>query len=289
MPQSANEISAGTDTFPFPHILYAYTACLALSIFIHGMTYVGAALTELSFMPGLAEPLSLIALTYLPDLWTEPTSFGGSFTVQAGLKSILTVWALLLLIKKLFEAYKKGFTAKEAFKPFTAQKIAKFCIKAAIICNLMFPASFVLTTDYKNTSLNIVEFFGIGLWIYGCIVYVTSAIQKWIFKKKYPGDFVTTGLWKYCRYPDLHGELVMWLGLFVIASLKLNIFCTLLMLALCPAVCITNICLFEGGIKSKDKIAEEKYGHRQDYIIYKHGTYPIFPKFKSADTNKSVS
>lgn len=268
----------------FPHIIYMYLACLALSLTLYTSSFFGSALTEYGIIHELAEPLTILILTYIPGLFVEVTGFGKIFTLESTLKSLITIWALVVLAKKLAQAHKKGFLAKEVIKPISVVKVAKFWIKAVVLTCVLFPASYVMTLGMKHSSINAGEILGIALWTYGVTVYAVSATQKYFFKKKYPGDFASTGLWKYCRYPDLHGELVMWLGIFIISSVKLSVICALLMFFISPVVCLLNTYFLSGGVKSKDKIAEEKYGHKQEYILYKHGTYAIFPKVKSSSS-----
>lgn len=277
------EVNMAEDkVIPISHMLYVYAAATLISCVIHAVTYTGATFTELSILPGLAEPLTILISTLVIDLWVTSSAANGVFTLQSAIKSALIVWALVVLIKRLLVAYKHGFLSKEAYKVVALKKLTKQAIKAIVLANLTFPALYVLSTDIKSLTLSIGEFFGLTLYTYGIIIHITSNIQKTIFKKNYPGDFICSGLWKYCRYPDLHGELAVWIGLFVTTTIRLNIVTTLILLILSPVLAVVKVYYLEGGIKSKDKQSEEKYGHREEYTIYKHSTYSLLPKIKSA-------
>ena len=52
------------------------------------------------------------------------------------------------------------------------------------------------------------DWLGIVIWCFGFAVEVTADTQKYIFKNKNPNDFISTGIWKYCRYANYNGILI---------------------------------------------------------------------------------
>ena len=56
---------------------------------------------------------------------------------------------------------------------------------------------------------------GIGLAAVGILMEIIADAHKSIAKKKNPGRFVTTGLYKIVRCPNYLGEILLWTGVFV--------------------------------------------------------------------------
>ena len=61
---------------------------------------------------------------------------------------------------------------------------------------------------------------GLAMWILGFLVEVTADAQKTRFRAV-PGNrdrYITSGLWAWSRHPNYFGEIVLWIGIAVIAA-----------------------------------------------------------------------
>lgn len=60
---------------------------------------------------------------------------------------------------------------------------------------------------------------GLSLWLAGFAFEVTADLQKTRFRAnpENKGRFITTGLWSISRHPNYFGEIVLWIGISVIA------------------------------------------------------------------------
>ena len=58
---------------------------------------------------------------------------------------------------------------------------------------------------------------GCSLWIFGFLFESISDYQKRKFKIKNPKDFISSGLWSLSRHPNYFGEIVLWIGITIIA------------------------------------------------------------------------
>ncbi|MCJ7717551.1 MAG: DUF1295 domain-containing protein, partial [Anaerolineales bacterium] len=86
--------------------------------------------------------------------------------------------------------------------------------------------------------------------------------------------FINTGLWSLSRHPNYFGEIVLWIGIAVIAlpvlegwgwgSLISPVFITIL---------LTRI----SGVPMLEKRADEKWGGQADYEAYKTKTSVLIP------------
>jgi steroid 5-alpha reductase family enzyme len=60
----------------------------------------------------------------------------------------------------------------------------------------------------------------------GFVVEVVADQQKTIFRadSKNKGRFITSGLWAWSRHPNYAGEIVLWIGQFVLCSSSFSAF-----------------------------------------------------------------
>ena len=58
---------------------------------------------------------------------------------------------------------------------------------------------------------------GALIWVAGFALEVVADNQKRAFRKDNEGRFITTGLWAWSRHPNYFGEILLWIGIAVIA------------------------------------------------------------------------
>lgn len=112
---------------------------------------------------------------------------------------------------------------------------------------------------------------GATLWLAGFFIESLADYQKGRFRSNpvNKGKFITTGLWSWSRHPNYFGEIVLWLGIAVMAfpvlqgwqyaTLVSPFFVTLL---------LTRI----SGIPLLEEAADEKWGGQPAYEDYKRRT-----------------
>lgn len=82
------------------------------------------------------------------------------------------------------------------------------------------------TLLYFNNNSNKLIYSGIVIWIIGFTIETVADYQKSIFKKyaKSDKEFISSGLWKYARYPNYFGEITVWVGIFIAVIEGLELF-----------------------------------------------------------------
>jgi len=132
------------------------------------------------------------------------------------------------------------------------------------------------------TSEHTVEFgaFGIAglcVWILGFSFEAVADLQKGRFTAD-PANrekFINVGLWSISRHPNYFGEIVIWIGIAIIALPSLQGWSFLTLISpVFVAVLITQI----SGVPLLEKFADKKWGGQKDYEEYKRSTPVLIPK-----------
>ena len=130
-----------------------------------------------------------------------------------------------------------------------------------------------LTSDTIHDNL---FFIGLGasMWAIGFAIEVISDIQKRQFRKNNSNSFISSGLWAYSRHPNYLGEIILWLGVSLIAIPSLNGFQYITLIS--PL--FVYLLLTKGtGLNILEEYAEKKWGDLKDYQEYKRNTPILFP------------
>ena len=112
----------------------------------------------------------------------------------------------------------------------------------------------------------------------GLLAEAVADQQKWAFKQSPESKttWCTRGLWRYSRHPNYCGELVVWLGLYLLTLPTLGSLPSLVGCAASPAF-ITLLLLKVSGIPLAEQRMDEKFSGNSEYQDYKASTPVLFP------------
>lgn len=141
-------------------------------------------------------------------------------------------------------------------------------------------AALVTITTMNRKELDFFALVGLLLWLAGFTMEVTADIQKSRFNAnpQNKGKFIHTGLWSRSRHPNYFGEIVLWLGIAVIALPVLHGW---QWIALISPVFVTLLLTRVSGIPLLEKKADQKWGGQADYEAYKKSTPVLIPRLGS--------
>ena len=130
----------------------------------------------------------------------------------------------------------------------------------------------------ESNTLNIYGYIGITIWIFGFTFEVIADLQKNNFKKSQntTQNYISTGLWSKSRHPNYFGEITLWLGMYIIS---LSSFSGIEYLTIISPIFVYILLTRMSGINMLEKIADERYGHLDEYLEYKEKT-PILVPYK---------
>jgi steroid 5-alpha reductase family enzyme len=117
---------------------------------------------------------------------------------------------------------------------------------------------------------------GALVWLIGFAIEVVADQQKSKFKAdpKNEGRFIRSGLWAWSRHPNYFGEIVLWIGIAVIA---LPVLRGWQWVTLISPVFITLLLTKISGVPMLEARADEKWGGQPDYETYKADTSVLIP------------
>lgn len=138
-------------------------------------------------------------------------------------------------------------------------------------------AALVAITASTRKELDLFAVIGALLWILGFAIEVAADTQKSRFNAD-PGNkgkFIQTGLWSRSRHPNYFGEILLWIGVAVIA---LPVLQGWQWVALISPVFVTLLLTRVSGIPLLEQKADKKWGGQAEYEEYKKRTPVLIPR-----------
>jgi len=138
-------------------------------------------------------------------------------------------------------------------------------------------AALVAITSMNRKELDIFAIIGFLVWILGFSIEVAADAQKSRFgvNPENKGKFIQTGLWSRSRHPNYFGEILLWVGVTIIAFPVLQGW---QWIALISPVFVTLLLTRVSGVPLLEKKADQKWGGQADYEAYKKKTPVLIPR-----------
>lgn len=193
------------------------------------------------------------------------------------LSALVVIWAVRLgsfLFRRVQKAGKDG--RFDEIKPSFILFLNVWTIQGLWVTFTM-AAALVAITSTNHKELDAFAIIGLLIWIFGFAIEVTADSQKSRFSAnpENKGKFIRTGLWSRSRHPNYFGEIMLWVGVAIIALPVLQGWQWVAMISpLFVTLLLTRI----SGIPLLEKRADEKWGGQEDYEIYKKNTPVLIPK-----------
>jgi steroid 5-alpha reductase family enzyme len=204
------------------------------------------------------------------------------FSIGADGRSIL-LWALVVIWAArlgtfLFRRIKKAGKDDrfDELKPSFIRFLNVWTIQGLWISFTMAAALVAITTSNRK-ELDLFALVGFLVWAFGFSIEVIADSQKSRFSANpdNKGKFIQTGLWSRSRHPNYFGEIVLWIGVAVIAIPVLQGW---QWIALISPVFVTLLLTRVSGVPLLEKKADIKWGGQEDYESYKKRTPVLIPR-----------
>ena len=138
-------------------------------------------------------------------------------------------------------------------------------------------AAWVAITSETRVALDGFALVGFLVWAVGFGLEVVADQQKGRFSADpaNKGKFISTGLWAKSRHPNYFGEILLWIGVAIVAIPALQGW---QWVALISPVFVTLLLTKVSGVPLLEKKADTKWGGQADYESYKESTPVLIPK-----------
>ena len=138
-------------------------------------------------------------------------------------------------------------------------------------------AALTAITGTQRREWDVFCIFGLLLWLGGFALESLADQQKSRFSAQAAnsGRFITTGLWSRSRHPNYFGEIMLWIGIAVIALPVLRGWQWITLLS---PVFVILLLTHVSGIPLLEKRADKKWGGQAEYEAYKKRTPVLIPR-----------
>ena len=147
--------------------------------------------------------------------------------------------------------------------------------------SLTLSAALAAITTTTRKGLDIFALIGFLVWVLGFAFEVAADTQKSRFRADpaNKGKFIHTGVWAWSRHPNYFGEIVLWIGVAIIALPVLRGWQWVTLISpVFVALLLTRV----SGVPLLEKRADEKWGGQDDYEAYKERTPVLIPRPQSS-------
>jgi steroid 5-alpha reductase family enzyme len=193
------------------------------------------------------------------------------------LLALVVIWATRLGTFLFRRIHKAGKDARfDEIKPSFIRFLTTWTLQGLWVTFTLAAALAAITTTTRK-ELGLFALIGFLIWIFGFAIEVAADTQKSRFRAdpENEGKFIDTGLWARSRHPNYFGEIVLWIGVAVIALPVLRGWAWVTLISpVFVALLLTRI----SGVPMLEKRADEKWGGQEDYEAYKERTPVLIPR-----------
>jgi steroid 5-alpha reductase family enzyme len=184
---------------------------------------------------------------------------------------LVVIWATRLGTFLLRRVHRTGKDARfDDIKPSIPRFLMTWTLQGLWI-SLTLAAALVAMTTSVQSPLGTVSYIGLGLWMLGIAIEALADMQKSRFRSDSAnkGTFIHTGLWRWSRHPNYFGEIVLWIGMAVIAS---PVLLGWQWITLISPIFVVLLLTRVSGIPMLERRSDEKWGGQDSYEAYKRRT-----------------
>lgn len=194
----------------------------------------------------------------------------------------ITVWGLRLSGYLLYRIIKIGEDKRFDDKRENCLAFAGFWIFQAFwVFTVSLPVIFVNAPDSAtfltpSDAWTPQDIIGAILFVTGLLIETFADFQKFGFRNDpaNKGKWCDKGVWKVSRHPNYFGEIIIWIGMFIIST---SICVDGKWAGVLSPLFTMAILLFLSGIPLLEKKSDERYRKNEEYLQYKNRTSPLVP------------
>jgi steroid 5-alpha reductase family enzyme len=248
-----------------------FALCVLLAFALQWVAFVPAYTLQTERFYDLTGSITFITVTVVA-VALGPAPDARSF-IRLGM---VLVWAARLGAYLSLRVRKAGGDSRfDAIKPSFVRFLTTWTLQGLWVTLTLGAALAALTSEVRE-GLGPLGIAGIVVWCFGFAVEATADLQKSRFRAlpANRGQFIHTGLWARSRHPNYFGEIVLWVGVALVAAPVLSGWQWVTLVSpLFVFLLITRV----SGVPMLEKAADERWGGREDYEAYKADTPVLVP------------
>jgi steroid 5-alpha reductase family enzyme len=257
-----------------------FALCVGLAFLIQWLAFIPAYLLQTEKFLDLTGSLTYITVVAIAVL-LSPAVDGRSILLLA----LVVIWAGRLGIFLFRRIQKAGKDARfDEIKP-SFFRFLNFWTLQGLWVTFTVAAALAAITTTTRKELGWFALIGFLVWLWGFAMEAVADAQKSRFRAdpKNKGKFIDSGLWAWSRHPNYFGEIVLWIGVAIIALPVLRGWQWVTLISpVFVALLLTRI----SGVPMLEKRADEKWGGQEDYEAYKERTPVLIPRPFTATAEK---
>lgn len=247
---------------------------VGLAFLIQWIAFIPAYVFQTEKFYDLTGSLTYLSVTILAVVFSR--NIDGRTLLLMG---VVMVWALRLgtfLFRRIKKAGKDDRFDK--IKPSFIRFLNTWTIQGLWVA-FTASAALIAITSTNRKPLDALAFIGLAVWVFGFAFEVIADAQKSRFnaQPENRGKFIQTGLWSRSRHPNYFGEIVLWVGVALMAAPVLQGW---QWVALISPVFVTLLLTRVSGVPLLEKKADAKWGGQKDYEAYKKRTPVLIPSLR---------
>ena len=252
--------------------LPVFALCVIIAFAIQWIAFVPAYLLQTERFFDLTGSLTYIVVAVVAVL----------LSTEAGARAFLllamvVIWAVRLGSYLFLRIRKAGADKRfDDIKPSFPRFLNTWTLQALWV-TLTLSAALAAITSTQRVALGTVTAIGLVVWVVGIGLEATADAQKSRFRADpaSKGRFIHSGLWSWSRHPNYFGEILLWVGVAVVA---LPVLRGWQWVTLISPVFVALLLLRVSGVPMLEKAADEKWGGQADYEAYKSRTSVLVPR-----------
>lgn len=248
-----------------------FALCVCLAFVIQWAAFVPAFLLQTERFYDLTGSATFITVTI------TAVTLASTVDLRSVLLMVMVLlWAVRLggyLFRRVLRAGKD--TRFDAIKPSFSRFLVAWSLQGLWVTLTLGAALAAITSD-AHRSLDPLAYAGLVVWVVGFGLEVVADVQKSRFRADPAnrGAFIRTGLWAWSRHPNYLGEIVLWIGVALVAVPVLRGWQWATIIS---PVFVYLLIARVSGVPLLEKSADARWGGRDDYEAYKARTAVLIP------------
>lgn len=245
-------------------ILLGISVFINTAMFLVAFRYKTDRLTDISYAVSFI--IVALAALLLKDITNERLIVAAlviAWAIRLGTFLLIRIWHIK--VDHRFDEMRNSFS-----------KFGKFWeLQALSVWVILIPS--LLALSHTTVTFTTLSYVGFGIWGTGLLLEAVADIQKYRFNQdvRNKGMWIDTGVWHYSRHPNYMGEMLVWVGVYLVVFATLTPIQTLV--SLVGPLFIISLLLFVSGIPPLEKGADKRWGDNPDYRAYKRRTSLLIP------------